>query len=502
MSLIRGVLLAGKFRTQHELNRMSHEDQRNTLIVELAGHSNQANYQSFDDVELAGMGAVMVFLRATGIRDDETLKMMSADDQRNTLIVEIGAQTGIGSQLQSLSNLELVLVGLGGAIPWDAVHQPTFIRGVLLAGKFRTQHELNQMSSEDQRNTLIVELTNHSNQSNYQSFDNFTLAGMGAVMVFLRETGIRDDAGLQAMSADDQRNTAIVELDAQTKLGSRLQGLKNLDLVRLAFGVDPASMLRGLPPPLQPLPSRRVQFRLREFIQFRSTDDFLQGARDEVHISAIGLDSSKTYVGTTGVAMADQIESPVIENISDDAVRGPWRETPHVLLEFDLDHPGPVQELPNGPGGLMVHRVFNVILLLVESDSEDIGETFSKFKNDIRDKLDEVVKSAAASVVNSAGPSAGNVAAPVLGSAIGGAIGAIPGAVAGFVATLALEEIFSAISEGLSNEVYSPRNLRLVLVRPISNLLPEEHDRPDWIEIKEHGALYRIVYDWHIETGN
>ena len=35
MSLIRGVLLAGPFRTQHELGAMSAEDQRNTLIVEL-----------------------------------------------------------------------------------------------------------------------------------------------------------------------------------------------------------------------------------------------------------------------------------------------------------------------------------------------------------------------------------------------------------------------------------------------------------------------------------
>ena len=45
MSTIRGVLLAGKFRTQHELNNMSHDDQRNTLIVELTAHSNQSNYQ-------------------------------------------------------------------------------------------------------------------------------------------------------------------------------------------------------------------------------------------------------------------------------------------------------------------------------------------------------------------------------------------------------------------------------------------------------------------------
>jgi hypothetical protein len=501
MSLIRGVLLAGKFRTQHELNRMSHEDQRNTLIVEMTGASNQTNYQSFDDTTLAGMGAVMVFLRQTGIRTVDELKAMSADDQRNTMIVEMGKQTGIGSQLQGLTNLELIHVALSNHIPWDQVHQPEFIRGVLLAGKFRTQRELNQMSAEDQRNTLIVELAKHSNQSNYQAFDNFALAGMGAVMVFLRETGIRDDAGLKAMSADDQRNTLIVEMNATTGLGSRLQGLRNIDLVSLGLGADAASMLRGLPPPLQPPPGKRLQFRLREFIQFRSTDNFLQGARDEVHIAGIGLDSSKTYVGTTGGAMITQIQSPVIQNIQDDRVRGPWLTNPLVLIEFDIDRPGPVLQLPLGEGGHMVHRVFTVILMVAEEDSEDVGETFDEFKTEIKDKLNEVVQSTAASLVNSAAATAGQASRPVVGAAIGGAIGAIPGAVAGFFATMGIEEIITSISEGLANEVFSPKALRLVLVHPISNMLPEEHDRPDWFEIKEHGALYRLVYDWHIETG-
>ena len=246
MSEIRGVLLAGKFRTQHELNSMSHDDQRNTLIVELTAHSNQSNFQSFDDATLAGMGAVLVFLREAKLRDDRTLKTMSADDQRNTLIVEMGSQTGLGSQLQGLSNMDLVLLGLGKALPSD-LHQGSFIRGVLLAGRFRAQHELNKMSQEDQRNTLIVELTAHSNQSNFQSFDDFALAGMGAVLVFLRETKIRDDQALKGMSADDQRNTLIVELDAQTHLGSQLQGLRNMDLVRVGLGADPA-FFHPLPP--------------------------------------------------------------------------------------------------------------------------------------------------------------------------------------------------------------------------------------------------------------
>jgi hypothetical protein len=251
MSLIRGVLLAGKFRTHHELNGMSHEDQRNTLIVELSNRSNQKNFQAFNDVALADAGAALVFLRTARIRDDAQLKTISIDDMRNILIVEIGAMTGMGQELQGLSNIDLVLLGLGKPRP-GGLNQGSFIRGVLLAGKFRTQHELNRMSADDQRNTLIVELTARSNQSNFQSFNDFDLAGMGAVVVFLREARIRNDAQLKTISIDDMRNILIVEIDGQTHFGSRLQSLSNMDLVRLGLGVDPAIVFKPLPPPLQP----------------------------------------------------------------------------------------------------------------------------------------------------------------------------------------------------------------------------------------------------------
>jgi hypothetical protein len=45
----------------------------------------------------------------------------------------------------------------------------------------------------------------HSNQTNYQSFNDAILEGMGAVMVFLRDQRVRDDAALTTM---------IVEIDA------------------------------------------------------------------------------------------------------------------------------------------------------------------------------------------------------------------------------------------------------------------------------------------------
>jgi hypothetical protein len=238
MSLIRGVLLAGKFRTHHELNGMSQEDQRNTLIVELSNRSNQNNFQSFSDAALADAGAVLVFLRNARIRDDAQLRTLSIDDMRNIMIVEVGAMTGMGQELQGLSNIDLVALGLGKFNESASLRQNTFIRGVLVAGQFRTQHELNTMSDEDQRNTLIVELSGRSNQHNFQSFNSPDLAGMGALLVFLREARIRDDAQLKGLSIDEMRNILIVEIDGQVHLGSRLQKLSNMELVLLGLGVD------------------------------------------------------------------------------------------------------------------------------------------------------------------------------------------------------------------------------------------------------------------------
>ena len=43
------------------------------------------------------------------------LAAMSADDQRNTMIVKIGAQTGMGVELQTLINLDLT--GSGDRLP-------------------------------------------------------------------------------------------------------------------------------------------------------------------------------------------------------------------------------------------------------------------------------------------------------------------------------------------------------------------------------------------------
>ncbi|HEX8251457.1 MAG TPA: ETX/MTX2 family pore-forming toxin [Pyrinomonadaceae bacterium] len=112
---LRGILLAGKWRTEEELNHMLTEDKRNTLIVEMNKHSNQdvGHFQAMNDDALIGVGAVTVFLLESKIRSNDDLKTMSDDDQRNTLIVENNYRTDNPiPQLQGMSNKELVQMGL------------------------------------------------------------------------------------------------------------------------------------------------------------------------------------------------------------------------------------------------------------------------------------------------------------------------------------------------------------------------------------------------------
>jgi hypothetical protein len=105
-----GILVAGKWRTQDELNKMPAEDIRNTLIVALSKHTNQPveYFQGFNNDDLVGKGAVVAFLRKAAIRDDAALKNMTDADQRKALIYVLAPRPG----LQDMSNQKLVQIGL------------------------------------------------------------------------------------------------------------------------------------------------------------------------------------------------------------------------------------------------------------------------------------------------------------------------------------------------------------------------------------------------------
>jgi len=107
-----GILVAGKWRTQDEVNKAKAEDIRKALIVELSKRTirPEGYFQDKKDDDLVGFGAVVVFLLKAGIRDDKWLKDNTDDDHRNILITVLAETQRPG--LQGMSNQELVQIGL------------------------------------------------------------------------------------------------------------------------------------------------------------------------------------------------------------------------------------------------------------------------------------------------------------------------------------------------------------------------------------------------------
>ena len=110
------VLLQFQWRNQAELAKMSEDDKRNILIVEISKHSTieVPDLQGRLNVgpghgSLVDIGSMMVILKQNGWRTKEGLEKMSYDDIRNTLIVELNTRDGTTiRELQGKSDAELV----------------------------------------------------------------------------------------------------------------------------------------------------------------------------------------------------------------------------------------------------------------------------------------------------------------------------------------------------------------------------------------------------------
>jgi hypothetical protein len=232
------------------------------------------------------------------------------------------------------------------------------------------------------------------------------------------------------------------------------------------------------PPPPPPLPAR-LQFRLRYFVEHESTDNFLQGANDEVWVSAIGTDSAQLVLGHNNAAQLDTITGPTVGDVSDDAIRDPWQEEPFPIIEFDLRRPS------GWP------RTFAVTLLIVEEDNEQVGESFEQLEAQVGDTIkSEVERMATAAAASIAGAAIGSLL-PGAGTAVGAAIGALGGA--------AYDLIIAEIQAGLDNEVFTPQTLMMqvpnaaALGRGLGDV-----GQPQLLSVNEHGASYDIEYDWHL----
>ncbi|MDQ0769546.1 hypothetical protein QF031_002295 [Pseudarthrobacter defluvii] len=224
----------------------------------------------------------------------------------------------------------------------------------------------------------------------------------------------------------------------------------------------------------------RLQLRLRGFSEIESTDNFLQGASDEVYLSAISTDSAAAVVGPDGKPSIDVIQSGRIGDVSDDEVRGPWQQNPYVLVEFNLNRPA------SRP------RTFSVTWLIVEEDSEDLAKAFNRLYEQVGGEVRQAAVTAVAATVGGiAGGAIGSVIMlPGIGTAIGAAVGALAGA--------AFDGIIDTIREGLDNEVFTPRTI--ILEVPAAEDLGNHPvvGTLQTLDIEERGAKYVIEYDWHL----
>lgn len=105
----------------------------------------------------------------------------------------------------------------------------------LLLNQWRTLGELTQMQIEDQRNTLIVELSKASTDTvpSLQALSNSDLACSAMVYWLQLEYGV-EPAVLNKFNLDQQRNNLIVILEKiWNKPVNELQGMDNAQLIAL-----------------------------------------------------------------------------------------------------------------------------------------------------------------------------------------------------------------------------------------------------------------------------
>jgi len=111
---------------------------------------------------------------------------------------------------------------------------------VLEAGDWGTPDELHAMSTLEQRQYLITQLSQISGLSDdaFQNVHDFDLTGHGAVAAFLLQMGIRDEAGLK-VNLERYRNALIPEVARNTGYDeASLRELNNQDLVQVALDLE------------------------------------------------------------------------------------------------------------------------------------------------------------------------------------------------------------------------------------------------------------------------
>merc|ERR1719456_732302 len=197
-----------------------------------AGWTGEACHEAAEgNPGLAALTPLAECLVTNSWRSHGEAASMSEDEQRNTVIVELSKKYGTTvPALQGLSNAQLVQRCAG-------FFAFTTLPECLVTNSWRSAGQVASMSGDDQRNTVIVELNNRGMASvgQLQGMGNGDLvswcSGLTALSQCLVKNSWRSAGQVASMSADDQRNTVIVELNNRgvASVGA-LQGMSNNQL--------------------------------------------------------------------------------------------------------------------------------------------------------------------------------------------------------------------------------------------------------------------------------
>ncbi|SDO91641.1 hypothetical protein SAMN04487981_114197 [Streptomyces sp. cf386] len=212
---------------------------------------------------------------------------------------------------------------------------------------------------------------------------------------------------------------------------------------------------------------RALHFRLRYFVEKESTDDFLQGASDEVYMSALGVDSSLVGARPDGTYGAHIAQGQEIGDVSEDGMRDPWRDSPHVLMEFALDRPG------HWP------RSYTTTLLVIEHDNGDLKGEFGSL-------YDAFGKAIRTSVVAAATAAGASLTGPVIAAAIGDLAGS------------AFDALNNKVRSGLTDESFTPIPITIVVDDPEHFARHPQVGRQLTQRVEQFGGVYEVLYEWHV----
>jgi hypothetical protein len=218
------LVVAFGTHTLAQVNAMSTAQLRQAMVNILVKFSNENagdfSPQHTTTEALIGKGAVLFFLKNSGLLSEATLKSSSTDNHQNSLISLNHQYTNLPTwRLQLLADQQLVHL----ALTWYTKIEMTPF-GVLKEFDSYTTSQLKNMSADVLRNAMVQELARFSNEQTgtFQAIaDDNILVGKLAVVVFLRRAQLKTDAELKDMSSDQQRTVLEQENHYRTGIPSQ-----------------------------------------------------------------------------------------------------------------------------------------------------------------------------------------------------------------------------------------------------------------------------------------